>query len=149
MAGSIAEVISTSLLNNQAQSNGGGIYNASSNLNLINSILWGSSPSAISGSGITATYSIVSGGFPGEGNFSADPLLGPLQDNGGHTLTHALSSGSPAIDAGSPVACPPADQRSFFRPIDGNGDGLASCDIGAFEFASFSPRHVFLPLLLK
>ena len=69
-----------------------------------------------------------------------DPRLGPLQDNGGGTGTHALYSTSPAIDAGSPVppgsgsgACAPADQRNVSRPIDGNLDGEPMCDIGAYE----------------
>src|SRR4029077_1270322 len=39
-----------------------------------------------------------------------DPLLGPLANNGGPTLTHALQSGSPAIDHGDPAASP-EDQR--------------------------------------
>jgi hypothetical protein len=56
-----------------------------------------------------------------------DPLLGPLQDNGGPTWTHALLTGSPAIDAGDDAACPPTDQRGVPRP-----QGPAS-DIGAFE----------------
>jgi CSLREA domain-containing protein len=61
-------------------------------------------------------------------------LLGPLQANGGATATHALLPGSPAIDAGS-LGCPPpaGDQRGFGRPLDGTGDGVAICDIGAFE----------------
>ena len=64
-----------------------------------------------------------------------DPDLGPLQDNGGPTFTHALAAGSPAIDAGSGDCPPPAtDQRGVMRPVDGNGDGTAVCDIGAFEF---------------
>jgi hypothetical protein len=43
-----------------------------------------------------------------------DPLLGPLADNGGPTLTHALQSGSPAINRGDPAA-PPQDQRGYGR----------------------------------
>ncbi len=62
-----------------------------------------------------------------------DPLLAPLGDYGGPTLTHALSPGSPAIDAGSNVACPATDQRGISRPVDGNNDTTAVCDIGAFE----------------
>lgn len=56
-----------------------------------------------------------------------DPRLGPLQDNGGPTWTHALSPGSPALDriAGSDV--PVVDQRGELRPA---GNGL---DLGAFE----------------
>ncbi len=58
----------------------------------------------------------------------ADPLLGPLADNGGRTETRVLLSGSPAIDGGSPDCPPPAnDQRGFARPQG------AACDIGAFE----------------
>lgn len=61
-------------------------------------------------------------------------VLGPLQNNGGVTDTHALLPGSPAIDAGT-AACPPiaVDQRGAPRPSDGNADGLSVCDIGAVE----------------
>ncbi|MCB8954117.1 MAG: hypothetical protein H6650_19105 [Ardenticatenales bacterium] len=58
---------------------------------------------------------------------NTDPLLGPLQDNGGPTLTHALLSGSLAIDAGNNDTCLPTDQRGIPRP-----QGPA-CDIGAYE----------------
>ncbi len=60
-----------------------------------------------------------------------------LADNGGPTPTHALPVGSPAIDA--VFAVPAAscasltDQTGKARPIDGDADGLAVCDIGAFE----------------
>jgi len=62
---------------------------------------------------------------------NTDPRLGPLQDNGGPTLTHALMTGSPAIDAGDPNFTPPSDfdQRGpgFPRVVGGR------IDIGAFE----------------
>ncbi|MEX2142163.1 MAG: choice-of-anchor Q domain-containing protein [Pirellulales bacterium] len=64
-----------------------------------------------------------------------DPRVGPLGDNGGPTMTHALLDGSPAIDAGNNSAAPTADQRGVARPKDGNGDGTATVDIGAFELA--------------
>ena len=59
--------------------------------------------------------------------------LGPLQDNGGLTETHALLQGSVAIDAALLDACPETDQRGVGRPLDGDGDEVASCDVGAFE----------------
>ncbi|GAB4272572.1 MAG: hypothetical protein Kow0080_19190 [Candidatus Promineifilaceae bacterium] len=62
-----------------------------------------------------------------------DPLLGLLADNSGPTQTHALQPGSPAIDAGSNTNCPAADQRGIARPYDGNNDGTATCDMGAYE----------------
>jgi hypothetical protein len=53
-----------------------------------------------------------------------NPLLGALTNNGGPTNTHALSAGSPAINAG--VNCPAADQRGVARE--------GACDIGAYEY---------------
>jgi hypothetical protein len=71
---------------------------------------------------------------------NSDPLLLPLAENGGRTPTHALAPGSPAIDAGG-AECEPTDQRGVPRPQDGDSDGTALCDIGAFELG---PRQVQL-----
>ncbi len=58
-----------------------------------------------------------------------DPKLGPLADNGGPTLTRALLSGSPAINAGGGSNAPSFDQRGSGFPRVANGQ----IDIGAFE----------------
>jgi hypothetical protein len=68
-----------------------------------------------------------------ESDYSGDPMLGPLADNGGDTLTHALLPGSPAIDAIPVASCTlPTDQRGGLRPIVQVAPGTP-CDIGAFE----------------
>jgi hypothetical protein len=70
----------------------------------------------------------------GGGTFPVgDPKLGALADNGGPLFTHALLDDSDAIDAGGAAGCPTTDARGFDRPIDGDSDGTAKCDIGAFE----------------
>jgi hypothetical protein len=64
------------------------------------------------------------------GTLHSDPHLGPLQDNGGPTFTHALTLGSPAIDAGSNLLDLATDQRGTgFRRTSGKAS-----DIGAFEY---------------
>jgi len=81
----------------------------------------------------------VSGFTPGPTDIvpsvSLAQILGPLQNNGGPTQTHALIVGSPAIDAGKPGGCVDStgallttDQRGFPRPFNGT-----ICDIGSYE----------------
>ena len=67
---------------------------------------------------------------PGD-QINTDPRLGPLQDNGGPTVTHALLCGSPAIEAGDPsfTSPPDYDQRGAGFPRVVNG----RIDIGSFE----------------
>jgi len=61
----------------------------------------------------------------------ADPALGPLADNGGFTRTHL--PGGAAIDRGTAQNCLATDQRGVERPLDGDEDGIAACDVGAVE----------------
>ena len=92
----------------------------------------------IANNGVNCTGTVTDGGtnmqFPGTtcslSITSADPLLQPLASNGGPTQTHALTAGSPAIDADTEICppTPPTDQRGVVRPQG------AGCDIGAFEF---------------
>ncbi len=63
---------------------------------------------------------------------NTDPLLGPLADHGGPTMTHALLPGSPAIDAAAPREGITTDQRGVPRPQG------AAPDIGAFESRGFT-----------
>src|SRR6185295_2983643 len=78
---------------------------------------------------------------------TADPLLGPLTNNGGPTQTRTLLTGSPAINAA--VGCPPpaTDQRGIARPVG------PACDIGSVEVVvvtsptiskSFTPATITL-----
>jgi CSLREA domain-containing protein len=72
--------------------------------------------------------------------YGIGPLLEALADNGGPTMTHRLLPVSPAIDAGHPTDFEETDQRGVLRPKDGDGDGNARSDIGAFEL--FSPSVI-------
>jgi uncharacterized repeat protein (TIGR01451 family) len=85
-------------------------------------------------------------GFSAAGDIvNTNPLLGPLQDNGGATFTQALLPGSPAIDAGSNAFCPATDQRGLPRPQG------AACDIGAYEAGTTADLSVSVstwPLLV-
>jgi hypothetical protein len=102
----------------------------------------GTAPSITGGNNLVESSSGVPGGVI---SVTADPKLGPLQDNGGPTLTHALLAGSPAINAGDNALIPPdtldldGDGKTAEPvPFDQRGAGFArivggTVDIGAFE----------------
>lgn len=139
---------------------GGGITNIGRTLNLGNTIVAGNTGGDIffsSGSLITAGFNLIGNNSSVETIFPAgnpnanndivgtsgspiDPKLGGLTiANGGTTPTHALLVGSPAVDAGNNALASEAfDQRGtgFPRIIDGDGNGTAIVDIGAFEVQS-------------
>jgi hypothetical protein len=131
--------VTLSTITGNSAPSGGGIYNVGS-VEVSNTILnAGASGENIFNNGGTITslgYNLSSddgGGYltgPGD-QINTDPLLGPLQDNGGPTFTHALLPSSPAIDAGDPNFNPPPfkDQRDchFNRVFNGR------IDIGSFE----------------
>jgi predicted outer membrane repeat protein len=126
--GAPLEIANSTISGNSAGS-GGGIYNdQQSSLEIYCTILnAGASGENIFNNGGTVTsdgYNVSSddgSGFltgPGD-QINTDPLLGPLQDNGGPTFTHLPLPGSPAIDAGDPnfTSPPLRDQRGvcFYR----------------------------------
>src|SRR6266550_4087180 len=143
--------ISNSTLSDSAAVHGGSIYNEAF-VWIGNTVLKaGAKGENIFNNGGTITslgYSLSSddaGGFltgPGD-QINADPMLGPLQDNGGPTFTHTLLPGSPAIDAGDPSFTPPPifDQRGpgFDRVVGGR------IDIGSFEVQSAGPTPTPTP----
>jgi hypothetical protein len=119
---------------------GGGVYVAGGTFELENTILKAGAAGANifknSGTVISHGYNLSSddgGGFltaTGD-QINTDPKLGPLQNNGGPTLTHDLLVDSPAIDAGNPNFTPPplSDQRGpdYDRVFNGR------IDIGSLE----------------
>jgi hypothetical protein len=136
--------INNSTVSGNGGGHGGGIYNTAK-VTLQNSIV-ANSPSGGNCYGIMTSngYNLSSDGtctFTNTGDLNnTDPILGTLQNNGGPTLTMALSSGSPAIDAGNPSGCTDGqghllktDQRGKPRPDPEDAGG---CDIGAYESQS-------------
>jgi hypothetical protein len=136
---------STIASNTAGSSGGGGVSNGSGTVTLKNTIV----ALNTSASGPDVKGTLASQGFNFIGNNKdgtitpaqssdqigaagapIDPLLGPLQDNGGPTFTLALQSNSPAINKGDPNA-PARDQRGYVRQN--------APDVGAFEFGGTIP----------
>ena len=136
-------VTNSTFSGNSANVDGGGIYNTESFGNaavtigetILNGGASGTNVASFTGSVTSLGHNLSSDdssaflNATGDQN-GTDPLLGPLQNNGGSTFTHALLTGSPAIDAGDPNIF--TDQRGpgFLRVVNNR------IDIGAFEVQS-------------
>ena len=129
---------------NTATSGGGGIYRTGGTVSVKNSIFTDNTPNNCNSPLTSQGYNLESGtdcGFIGTGDRrNATANLGPLQNNGGPTWTHALLAGSQAIDQIPPGTngCGTeytTDQRGADR-ANGPGHGGDQCDIGAYEYDS-------------
>lgn len=134
-------LINTTFSGNSAGSNGGGIRaDGGGTVFMYNTVIANSSSGGDcfgAGTFTSQGYNLDSdstcnlvgtGDKPGQ-----DPLLGPLQNNGGPTFTHEIQTGSPAIDTADNTSCPATDQRGITRPQG------AKCDTGAYEVAVAAP----------
>jgi hypothetical protein len=91
------------------------------------------------GTGMTGLSDGVNGNIVGSAAAPIDPLLGPLQDNGGPTWTHALLAGSPALNAGNPAQLGVADQRGVIRS---GGVNIGAYQASATAFVLSAPDTV-------
>jgi len=128
-------ITNCTIAGNNADATVGAIYFGANTTAMNNTIIAGNSGgncSFAAGSVFGGSHNLQFGDSTCSSAAVADPLLGPLADNGGPTRTMALGAGSPAIDAADTSIAPPTDQRGASRD-DGNGDGVVAADIGAFE----------------
>ena len=125
-------LIYNSTFSDNAAFGGGGAVASDASLYLYNSILANSVGSADDcfndGGTVDANVrNLIEVSSCGAASLSSDPLLGPLADNGGPTMTMEPMYNSPVINAGDAATCLLYDQRGIARPSE------AACEIGAFE----------------
>jgi predicted outer membrane repeat protein len=130
---SVLTLQNTTVSGNGAATGAGGLLNEGT-ANLGNSILANNFREDCFSNGtvvVTGVNLVEDGGCALAGALSGDPLLGAL--TAGSPSYFPLLAGSKAIDAGTNINCATSDQRGAARPMDGNGDGTAVCDLGAYE----------------
>lgn len=145
-------MVNTTIVYNRADANGtagfgGGIGIMGTNASAVNTLIANNRVGAVTGRSADCSGTLDSLGHnliedadgcaivgTLDGNILGErPRIAALDDNGGPTWTHALQPRSAAVDAGSVAHCAAVDQRGVRRPADGDRDGMATCDIGAFE----------------
>lgn len=116
----------------------GGIYAfgtspAPASVAVTNSILWGDGNEMWGGAygAVTSSYTDSEDGNSGTGNIISDPLFLGRSD-----YNYRIARASPCLDAGTNTGAPACDLDGNPRPLDGNHDGTATTDMGAYEATS-------------
>jgi predicted outer membrane repeat protein len=133
-SGEITVMAYTTITNNMGGAPGAALLSGPDTIEIRNSIIANNSGGDCS---YPATSSIRWENLDSDGTCNGftitdAPALDPLADNGGPTLTHALTPSSPAVDAAA-GDCVSVDQRNTTRPQN------SACDLGAFEYSGTVP----------
>jgi hypothetical protein len=158
-AGGTLTLVNSTVANNQAVDAGGGLWVGATRtqVRLANALVAGNTaatggPDASGpflptsaynligdGSGASGLIDGVNGNQVGTAASPIDPRLGPLQNNGGPTLTRALLPGSPALNTGDPAQLGLADQRGVVRS---GGVNIGAYQASASAFVLTAPATV-------
>lgn len=138
-ANATATFISSTISNNTGTQSGGGVAVTNGTVNSRNSI-FSNTNSDFTGTLNSQGYNLIKNtagltiiGTTTGNILNTDPLFGSFGLNGGINRTNELGSASPAIDAGDTLLSNTTDQRRARRNTDGNFNGVAGVDIGAYE----------------
>jgi predicted outer membrane repeat protein len=139
--GSLVVLRLTTVSNNTATGTGGSIHQNGENgtFELDHAILANGTPNDVGSTPgfYTANYSLIESAlvlptFGANNLLGVDPVLGPLANHGGPTLTHLPLPGSPVINAGDPaIPNPPATDQIGFARIAGAAVDLGSVEVQA------------------
>jgi hypothetical protein len=148
-------VVDSTLGGNSATRDGGGIWNLNAVYSVVhvrNTIVAGNSGGSsadVSGVVVSLGYNLIRDGTGGSGYADTDlvgtpdnpidPMLGPLQDNGGPTWTQALLPGSLALNNGDPSELGNLDQRGVVRT---GGANIGAYQASASAFVLTAPDTV-------